>query len=96
MLACLLEDMLKLTHTNVNSDRVRKISRDPDKTWPSFSCLMVAARNCTNLDVASPARTPVHELDVKIQSVPDVRRKIPTARKWARPHPHKEASKYGL
>lgn len=52
---------------------------------------MEALQNYTNLDVTSPGGTLVHELDVKIQSVPDVRWKFLTARKRARPPPNPPA-----
>ena len=77
MITCLLQGMLKNSHTHVNYDKISTVTRAKDENPVLFlSWLTEAVQKCTNLDISTPAGLLYLHVQFISQSAPDIRQKL--------------------
>ena len=76
MVTCLLEEMLKSSHIQINYDKIREVTQEKDKNPALFlSPLTEALPKHTNLDISTPAGLLYLHIQFISQSGPDIHRK---------------------
>ena len=73
MVTCLLEEMLKSSHIQINYDKIREVTQEKDKNPALFlSRLTEAIQKYTNLDISIPAGLLYLHVEFISQSAPDI------------------------
>jgi hypothetical protein len=77
MISCLLADTGKNSHKQVNYDKIKGVTQDPDENSAIFlNCLMEVMIKYTNLNLASHEGCVFLHLHFISQSAPDIWKKL--------------------